>query len=185
MKQVTDQDFDQWLTAVERDKELPATIAPDDAADLRLARSLFSLRSPVPRTVLPVVARSQVYAATQERRRIWRLAGAAVLVVLMLAVAIGSSGDARAQILTSLGLAEEEAWVTPIPVIFEGQRYEPAAFQLLYEEELQEVDLVFVLGSDERRYPILFAFRSPEEARLFLNKRQGAPQGKDHADANN
>lgn len=174
MKQLPDDEFDKWLNAIEHGEEIPPTLAPDDAADLRFARRLFGLRAAAPQPVFPDLARSQQRLTGQ---RAWRLAAAALFVLLMLAAAISSSGSARAQILKSLGVTDDDSWFSPVPVIFEGRRYEGEAFNSLYRAQLQEVDLVLVPDEDEDGNPILYAFRSPEEARQFLIKTRGIPPG--------
>ena len=50
MSGLSDQEFQAWLEAVERGEKVPASLPPDDAADLGLARRLMSIRAvPSPR----------------------------------------------------------------------------------------------------------------------------------------
>lgn len=188
MKQLLDEDFHKWLNAIERGEEFPSTLPPDDAADLRLAQRLFELRTVSSQPLFPEVAgfHLRVIRVTGQRRQwLWHLAAAALFVILLLAAAISSSGTARAQILKSLGLADDEPWFSPVPVIFEGHYYEAEEFNLLLKEQLQAVDLVLVPDEDENGHPILYAFLTPEEARSFLIETRGVPSPQPPEDDNN
>lgn len=176
MKELSDQEFHRLLDAVERKEALPPDLPADDNADLEFAERLFALRPVLRRADYPVAGRSRTPRAALQHGLVWRFAAVVLLALALLAAfALGRSGTANAEIFGSPGLAEDMAWISPIPVIFEGERYEPAAFQVLYEEELRDVELVLVLDGDENDLPIFRAFRSREDARLFLDERQGAP----------
>lgn len=184
MNQVSDQEFNEWLDAIEKKADMPSSLPEGDAADLKLAQRLFDLRLDPPQAIFH--NRRVFQSPLLGRRRQWvgRLVAAATLGILLLAIAISSSGTVRAQILRSLGLNDDVPWVSPVPVMFEGKRYEPEAFDRLVQERLQEVDLVLVPDEDENGQPILYAFRTPEEARLFLEQTRGVPPNIDGSDEN-
>lgn len=170
MTQLSDPEFQEWLNAVERREHIPSSLPPDDVADLQFAQYLFEHRAVAP----PVLrgkfrSKGMVKALTQQQWG-WRLATVALLVLLLLVAFSGSSGTARAQLFKALGLEDDQLWVATLPVIFEGKRYDPEAFNRLVQERLQEETLILVPDEDEDGYPILFAFRTPEEARLFLEE---------------
>ncbi|MDT8307044.1 MAG: hypothetical protein RRC07_14025 [Anaerolineae bacterium] len=74
-----------------------------------------------------------------------------------------------------LQLPGDGPWQSPVPVIFEGEWYEPETFNRLLEDQLQGVNLFLVPDEDEVGADILYAFRSAEEAQLFLEETRGIP----------
>lgn len=86
MSGLSDREFHTWLGAVERGEELPATLPPDDVADLALAGRLLALRAaPSPRLAAKV-RRTVAPPALAPRwmgMRGWRWAGVGIVVALL------------------------------------------------------------------------------------------------------
>lgn len=170
MTQLSDPEFQEWLNAVERKERIPSSLSADDVADLQFAQYLFEHRAVAPPVLRGKSRSKRIVAALTQQQWGWRLATVALLVLLLLVAFGDSSGTARAQIFKALGLDDDQLWVATLPVIFEGERYDPEAFNWLFQERLQEETLILVPDKDEDGYPILFAFQTPEEARLFLEE---------------
>ena len=66
MSGLSDQEFQAWLEAVERDEEVLTSLPPDDAADLGLARHLLSLRA-VPSSGLTATVERRLTSGSAER----------------------------------------------------------------------------------------------------------------------
>ena len=90
MSGLSDQEFHTWLNTVERSETLPADLPVDDAADLALARRLWTLQAaPTARLAATV---QQISAAPSPSLQIrtagWRWASLGIVAALVLTVTL-------------------------------------------------------------------------------------------------
>jgi hypothetical protein len=91
MSGLSDQEFNAWLNAVERDEKLPHDLPPEDAADLAFAGHLLALRAaPGPRLVTKV---HRIVMPPSLKLRMtgmtgWRWTGVPIIAVLVLALSL-------------------------------------------------------------------------------------------------
>lgn len=136
MTGLSDQEFHAWLNTAERGEALPATLPPDDAADLALARRLLALRAaPQPR----LAARVQHMMATPSlrgrlaRTPAWQWAGVGVTATLVLAftLAFTPAGTWAQEMLQRFGVVflpgAVPQWSAGLPEITPTQS--PVAFR--------------------------------------------------------
>jgi hypothetical protein len=142
MTGLSDQEFHAWLGAVERGEALPASLPPDDTADLALAGRLLALRAaPQPR----LAARVQQMTATPwlrgrlARTPAWQWAGVGVTAALVLAftLAFTPAGTWAQEMLQRFGVVflpgAVPQWSAGLPEITPTQS--PVAFRS--EREVQ------------------------------------------------
>lgn len=156
MNDLTDREFAEWLDAIERNEDIPASLPAEDAADLRLAQRLLDHRVVSPPVRLKS-ARYQRPISNGRRLWQWQLATLALLGILLLGVAVVTS--------------RAEVWVTPEIVVFEGERYDLEVFKELVEEEGLKGDMILFLDEDENGQQVFYAFRNLEAAQPFMKER--------------
>lgn len=99
--------------------------------------------------------------------------------ISLAAVALLVLGFGVLDSLASLGATEdEEPWQSPVPVIFEGTRYEAQAFNELLTTDLSGQELILLPAENREMEPFLYAFRTVDDAMEFIMETREVP---DHA----
>ena len=172
MNPLTDQEFQRWLDATERNEDISSSLPEDDAADLRLAKQLFVLREPYARPYPYGNARSLTrspMARPTRRKLVYAMLGTlAFTLAVLLTSAFGAT------IIRSLDLGDTEYFSPPQIVIFEGRRYDLEEFRRI-EPELLQAGMFIVLDEDENGDDVYYVFRTDEDLEAFFDAKPRRP----------